>query len=176
MAKYYYDKYNKDIFANGVLYTDLPANYGTSSDNVIAINTYNWTSGSSLPAMNMIIGNIYCYYTSTNWDKGNPEHLGFKKGTSPYVTQSKYSPSQVGWGKTTLVESDIKAEDGTYPTNGVHSDGYWYTKGNKASLPIYQNVDGEWKEITDGYIKISGEWKQIVGGYQKQNGSWKKLF
>lgn len=31
-------------------------------------------------------------------------------------------------------KSDILVPDGTYPDDGVHTDGYWYVKGNKATF------------------------------------------
>ncbi|UUV27045.1 MULTISPECIES: Ig-like domain-containing protein [Lysinibacillus] len=33
------------------------------------------------------------------------------------------------YSKGSLVQSNIAAEDGTYPSNGRHMDGYWYVKG-----------------------------------------------
>ena len=36
--------------------------------------------------------------------------------------------------KTTL-QSVITAEDGTYPENGIHTDGYWYVRGSIVNQP-----------------------------------------
>lgn len=35
-----------------------------------------------------------------------------------------------------LIQSGITAIDGAYPTNGVHTDGYWYVRGGRVSLSI----------------------------------------
>ncbi|WP_339259263.1 hypothetical protein [Lysinibacillus sp. FSL K6-3209] len=37
--------------------------------------------------------------------------------------------SSTNYSKGSLVQSNITAEDGTYPANGRHTDGYWYVKG-----------------------------------------------
>jgi hypothetical protein len=34
------------------------------------------------------------------------------------------------YSQGTLITSNIVADDGTYPDNGRHTDGYWYVKGN----------------------------------------------
>lgn len=34
-----------------------------------------------------------------------------------------------------LVQSNIVANDGTYPSNGAHSDGYWYVRGSAVYVP-----------------------------------------
>ncbi len=36
--------------------------------------------------------------------------------------------------KNYLLKSDIQVPDGTYPNDGVHTDGYWYVKGSKATF------------------------------------------
>lgn len=46
--------------------------------------------------------------------------------------------------KGTLVQSGIVAEDGTYPTNGKHTDGYWYvreTAVNNAPIVTLNTAD-----------------------------------
>ncbi|WNN77597.1 hypothetical protein RKS58_07065 [Lysinibacillus capsici] len=48
--------------------------------------------------------------------------------TYSYKYASK-SSSQVVYSKGTLVQAGIVAEDGTYPVNGRHSDGYFYVRG-----------------------------------------------
>lgn len=46
-----------------------------------------------------------------------------------YKDASKNTSSIIDYSKGSLVQSNIVAEDGTYPSNGRHSDGYWYVKG-----------------------------------------------
>lgn len=46
------------------------------------------------------------------------------------------STSSTSYSKGSLVQSDIPAEDGTYPTNGRHTDGNWYVRGSRVSQSI----------------------------------------
>lgn len=46
-----------------------------------------------------------------------------------YKDASKNTSSIIDYSKGSLVQSNISAEDGTYPANGRHTDGYWYVKG-----------------------------------------------
>lgn len=44
--------------------------------------------------------------------------------------------------KNYLLKSDIQVPDGTYPDDGVHTDGYWYVKGSKATFEEKWTVMG----------------------------------
>ncbi|MFL1997337.1 hypothetical protein VYF65_003101 [Lysinibacillus irui] len=46
---------------------------------------------------------------------------------------SNNQKSVVGYNKGALQESGIIAEDGAYPLNGYHSDGFWYVRGGVAN-------------------------------------------
>ena len=48
--------------------------------------------------------------------------------------------------KRFVTKSDILVPDGTYPDDGVHTDGYWYVKGSKATF------EDKWKVM--GYTPI----------------------
>lgn len=52
-------------------------------------------------------------------------------GVVAYYTRYDASPNTMttSYSKGSLVQSNIAAEDGTYPSNGRHSDGFWYVKG-----------------------------------------------
>lgn len=50
-----------------------------------------------------------------------------------YRDAVKNTYSVESYSKGSLVQSNIAAEDGTYPTNGRHTDGYWYVKGAVAN-------------------------------------------
>ncbi|MGN4124836.1 hypothetical protein ACMGD3_07445 [Lysinibacillus sphaericus] len=41
---------------------------------------------------------------------------------------SKQVQTSTSYSKGALIQS-IQAEDGTYPVDGRHTDGYWYTRG-----------------------------------------------
>lgn len=49
-----------------------------------------------------------------------------------YETTSVFGPV---YSQGTLVTSNIEAQDGTYPNNGKHTDGYWYVRGSQISAP-----------------------------------------
>lgn len=68
----------------------------------------------------------------------------------------------------------ITAEEGAYPIDG-HQDGYWYQRGPKATSYPLVNVNGEWKEPTNGYIRVDGVWREISESYVNILGSWKGL-
>lgn len=180
MAKYYYNKYNYGYLIRGTYYKDVPRT--TIEDQFVYLidENNNWnTSGTMVTLSSTGNGLIYVaneWVAYQEWNAGNLTYILYRDDSVYYKTSNRYKKSNMSKGKGSIAEANIIAEDGTYPENGLHSDGYWYIKGNKASLPIYQNVDGEWKEITNGYVKINGEWKEITNGYQKQDGSWKKLF
>lgn len=48
---------------------------------------------------------------------------------SVYKDASSNTSSIIDYSKGSPVESNIVAEDGTYPVNGRHTDGFWYVKG-----------------------------------------------
>ncbi|MEY2354831.1 hypothetical protein [Lysinibacillus capsici] len=50
-----------------------------------------------------------------------------------YRDALKNTYSVESYSKGSLVQSNIAAEDGTYPANGRHTDGYWYVKGAVAN-------------------------------------------
>lgn len=49
------------------------------------------------------------------------------KGSVYYYSHNDAVPK---YGQGSLVQSNIPAEDGTYPANGYHTDGFWYVKGS----------------------------------------------
>jgi len=46
-----------------------------------------------------------------------------------YKDATKNTSTIIDYSKGSLVQSNISAEDGTFPANGRHTDGYWYVKG-----------------------------------------------
>lgn len=75
--------------------------------------------------------------------------------------------------KTTL-QNIIIAEDGLYPSNGLHTDGYWYVKKGLAFPDFKMKVDGQLKTSENGWVKVGNELKGIdkiwikVGGILKE--------
>lgn len=75
--------------------------------------------------------------------------------------------------KNTLIESVI-AEEGTYPDDGIHTDGFWYVKVKKA-FPEIKVIDGTTlKTATSAYIVQGGMLKSVTDMYVVQDGQIKK--
>ncbi|MFA1737995.1 hypothetical protein ACDX69_10515 [Lysinibacillus fusiformis] len=67
----------------------------------------------------------------SKWDVSSVEaSILATKSTKDALDNQK---SVIGYNRGTLIEPAIIAEDGTYPVNGRHSDGYWYVKGAKVN-------------------------------------------
>lgn len=75
----------------------------------------------------------------------------------------------------TLVQSGIVAENGTYPTNGRHSDGYWYVRGSKAFPDFKVKADGQLRTSEEGWVKINGVLRPIEQMWVKVNGIIKEV-
>lgn len=57
-------------------------------------------------------------------------------GGANYDVHSSYSAATTQDAAGTLVQSGIIAIEGTYPTNGKHSDGFWYIRGSRVNQSI----------------------------------------
>ena len=40
---------------------------------------------------------------------------------------------------------------------------------------VSTKISGEWKQISDGYVKVSGNWKPLDSIFVKINGEWKTI-
>lgn len=76
--------------------------------------------------------------------------------------------------KKTLISSNIMAEDGTYPDDGVHTDGYWYVKVSSA-INLSPRVNGSLKTYSNGWVRVNGQLRQIDSMWARVNGVLKKL-
>lgn len=85
-----------------------------------------------------------------------------------------------GYSRGNLVTSNIIAEDGTYPTNGRHSDGYWYVRGSLVTpgTPTSITVPTEIKGGTT--ITISWGTSSNSDSFrlerQLNGGSWSQIY
>lgn len=50
-----------------------------------------------------------------------------------YLINLPSNKSEVVYSQGTLAQSNVQAEDGTYPANGRHTDGFWYVKKGVAN-------------------------------------------
>lgn len=134
---YYYDKYNT---IHGYL-DNAPFEYVES---FYADYTNNTSTGNSSYSFDPI-NNSYSaagivsdtsHYSTVYGPGGTSGIYKYVSGKTPsgylaysvyYRDASKNSPTIL---KDQLVQSNITAFDGAYPDNGVHTDGFWYIKGN----------------------------------------------
>ncbi|MGE7916340.1 Ig-like domain-containing protein [Lysinibacillus xylanilyticus] len=143
MVKYYYDKYastSSTTWTEGpwagpynwspLAFNDLYKNYGFSNTS----NSYSVSGvvGDSVPLpigykAYKLNGNVLQEFTIAYQEYGDLS--GAKQTVSMREKKPSDSTPNVSYGKGALIQSGIQAEDGTYPANGRHTDGYWYVKG-----------------------------------------------
>ncbi|OXS74928.1 hypothetical protein B1B04_08550 [Lysinibacillus sp. KCTC 33748] len=114
-----------------------------------------------------------------NWDNQNYEN-------QYHITMYKMTPTLYSWSyvKGELVQANVVAEEGTYPTDGRHTDGYWYVKGTKANTAptvtlvspsnnqtLYENdtinisgnaYDADKDQSVTAYYQINSEPKKVL--------------
>lgn len=146
MVKYYYDKYNS--VANTawvdnsywpqtsdslqVWMTDMYKTYTFDKvTNTYSVSGSKWGDG-AIPE-----GSAGYSIISTNQLRRVVTKL---VGTLPanidcrvYVKDPAINTKETTYSKGTLVQSGIIAENGTYPTDGRHTDGFWYVRGAVAN-------------------------------------------
>lgn len=88
-----------------------------------------------------------------------------------------HAGSTTTYSRGTLVQSNIIAEEGTYPTNGRHTDGYWYVRGAVViTFPELKiRINGALKTSEKGWVRINGQLKEIDKMWTKINGSLKEV-
>lgn len=143
MAQYYYDKFTS---IENKLYND-DAPWTNSSATIGSFSSYAKSYSFDRTNNKYILGPKWGY-------DGGPVNIGSivyslsgnflsrhsaKEATydptvtvpvnSIYKDATKNTFSITDYNKGSLVQSNIAAEDGTYPANGRHTDGYWYVKG-----------------------------------------------
>lgn len=178
MTKYYYDKYtSKGQY--GLVYVREQLNAGS---NTIG----GWTNYSVNPNTGVITnsgtnpGNVTFYQdpyvVRYLWNGTNLLQYTFRtkdNGSLDGVIVTFYTSGITRYIKDVFVERLI-AEDETYPTNGRHSDNYWYVRVEKAVPTIFVRVDGNYKNYDDGFVKINGLWRRIDSVFVKINGLWRE--
>src|SRR5690606_32602654 len=97
------------------------------------------------------------YYYLGYYDVSNPPSM------IPKWDEYIYEPSKntTVTEKGSLTQSNIVAVDGTYPDDGVHTDGYWYVKkGLTSNSPVLTlsnaNADSYFSRTSGGTITLSG--------------------
>lgn len=96
--------------------------------------------GYSLP---MSVGDVGYEMSGSTLQKYTIQAIGNEgnlSGARQLVSMQRKNPSDstssTSYSKGSLVQSDIPAEEGAYPTNGRHTDGYWYVRGSRVNQSI----------------------------------------
>jgi type II secretory pathway pseudopilin PulG len=151
----FYDKYNA---VGTIVDTFFPSNpptmasypitsHGGSSANTASsgyaydatTHMYQLWQSTIVPGSTMYWGsnNGGSFFTSiTKFDNAQPDSGGGYAYIYGLVTGQR-APS-TNYSKGTLVQSNIIAADGTYPNDGIHTDGYWYVK--RVNSPLNYNL------------------------------------
>lgn len=130
-------------------------------------------------ANDFFTGDLGVYVSNTarsGWNSGSLELGNFILSTPSGYMYAGYpnSYNHEMWQyrvKDTLIET-LTAEEGTYPDDGIHTDGYWYVK-IKLAFPTMRILrDGQWAEVETGFVLKDGVWKPIEEIYKLQDGQW----
>lgn len=142
MVQYVYQKYNSQ-FNSGYYYASQ-----TGSNNYPSGSSYSFSgyTGYSIDGSGNFIGSGS---TSYSWPTNGSSYSG---------GGSSFSHRSTGGGTTTVTDYSIYyassyysqgsyieqlvAEDGTYPSNGRHTDGFYYVRGVIATPPVLISPDG----------------------------------
>lgn len=135
--KYYYKKYKYGPLLKGIPLENYPPLRELTNTALyqIELNTFN------VIAQYPIFPNVakdntyYITHASDYKDYGWPSPLTRKN----MLISESAKKSDFSKGKGNLIET-IQAEEGTLPENGLHSDGYWYVKGDIVNTP--PNISG----------------------------------
>lgn len=143
--KYYWNKYtniSKQMFTeSGFLKTgSAPLSYQGYYDNY----SFNSSTGKFTPTGRPYNGDEYIgagtiAYT-INSSGALDKRVATSSGYGSYaVNTDVYQKSAIPYtvdSQGTLLQSNLIAEEGTYPVNGKHSDGNWYVKGSKVTNSV----------------------------------------
>lgn len=190
MAKYYYHKHYSDIFLKGITLEEKIDNneYKKMSSIQQTNNIFHLidkknlsVSESGVKYGGMLDKEIYLRSQDIgNW-KDKRASVGiwsYYNGIYLYLTfdgGGYISPNDISIGKTNFIEI-IKAEEGAYPDNGLHTDGFWYEKGDKATLPIFEIKDGKATAIAERYYVENENAIPIKARYFIENGKAIKIY
>lgn len=177
MAKWIYKKYNKGYTAWSEQRL-LRTRYTTSGLDILAYqyppkwdgSTYNFSGERYWKT-----GTGYNLYTNTN----ELERSYLKEITGSKVDDWTRNLTEETFGKTRDYKAgsyigEVTAEDGTYPNNGLHSDGYYYIKDRQAFPEMWVNINGTNRKAEAGWVNVNGIWRSIEEIYVKVNGVWRK--
>lgn len=172
MVKYYYDKYNAigtTRYYDTALwelvsefgqrqFQRLPKNYSFDAVQNRYILSDNWADNVDVPAGSFAYeyeGQNILRYSTVNSGLYSNQYI---PGRTDRKVSSKNS-TQTTYQRGSLVQSGIIAEDGTYPANGRHTDGFWYVRGAIANTA--PTTPGEFTSpagTLNGGVSVSATW------------------
>ena len=112
------------------------------------------------------IGEVF-WFNSTYWKKVEIRSSGGGSAISYIKTEPTVIPQD-------FLES-FSAEEGSYPDNGMHEDGFWYVKVKPAFPTIRTLSNGQWIEAESGFVLKDGVWKPIEDIFVLKDGQWKNI-
>lgn len=147
MVKYFYNKYNAvpitrftdstPWVSRGTIQASLYPLAKSYSYNTTT-NTYElsgaWSANDNVNVGSTgyeLSGSVLNRYISQTASASANSVLNLTRATK----DSTQNTSTTSYSRGALLQSDIIAEDGAYPADGRHSDGYWYVRGTVANNP-----------------------------------------
>ncbi len=143
MVQYYYEKYNSLItsYNYNVVWSSASESSYSVGGTGKSLSYYYDSAGNprisgELSNSDIVVGAIFYYVAGTSLYKAIVTQID-----GPGIPTAFYwrndgvcrTPNKTPvYGRGSLVQSNISAEDGTYPANGRHMDGFWYVKGGLA--------------------------------------------
>lgn len=137
MVQYYYDKYNAVIvsrtYSEGSWGAETPNNSAPYGSTVYPTYEFSPSKGFTLTGTPKQVKNSS--NPSNHYSGGATSLTQYSTMTNDIEVEAwqgkaktKYASVSNTYGKGSLVQSNITAEDGTYPANGRHTDGFWYVR------------------------------------------------
>ncbi|WP_052344231.1 Ig-like domain-containing protein [Bacillus ndiopicus] len=182
MVKYYYDKYNAET--TYVYHEDYswypesvhdmhPSTYPTYADYKFdtATGTYSGVGSPTTLTRNSpnFIGR-YCFGPTARVKfqiTGNTLDWSISSADGQIRVNAKHmmTRTETRYTRGTIVQSDISAEDGTYPTNGRHSDGFWYVRKSMVNTaPTYTQIPAQTvKKNTTATVTLANYFSDAEG-------------
>ena len=152
MAKYYYNKYYATYSTGYTMsaWSTIPEQTSrnnlhrylafNSSTGVVTLTENYGTDNPRISSYMDTYGVGYQKNTDTQYFRQT------KENSYTYVTAVANISPFSEYVRGALITSNIIAENGTYPANGRHTDGYWYVRGT--AVPIYTVTFKGWDGTT----------------------------
>lgn len=168
MAKYYYSKYNVVMQTYYQMTVGAKTSFGVDQHRDV-YSSYSFNDQTGLFTISGSLVHVGPYE--------GQGRLGYSKhfdGSNNIIrfTHSGVMNTKVYWEvlgassvstplRGSLVQSNMVAEDGTYPANGRHTDGYWYVRGVLAFPEFQMKINGLLKTSEAGWVKVGGALREI---------------